>query len=788
MKILRVNSAGFEEGGAESGIVAIQPVLERLGHTVRTLASDARPDMPHFNEYTFRAPHGIFAKIMYTLNFSAYFALRSAIRDYNPDVIHLHTLGSASPLILFALRNVPTIATVHGPEGYTRDLLMWCMPKSDFINEEYDLKKLRLAGIFRYIYYRYINYPFFRIGFRNITHFVTISRYIQGLMKAQGVPSIYIPNGVKMLPYSPLVEGNISPRAVYAGRLEKFKGVEYLLRAVPTIVAAIPEFELTVAGTGRDAEELESLAKELHIEKHVHFLGHVGKAELFEMYKNASIVVVPSIWPENASRSGIESMSLGRPIIGTDVGGTSDWLIDGETGYLIPPKDSGAIAGAMIRAFSDTNALIRMSANARKKAEEYAIERHAEKIVEVYESVVVDTHSVTASESKTTTIMYVTDQLMDQGSAAYVHVSEICTNIQALGHKITLYAPTIGKREEVGSYGTQFISVTGKYLSAVYQPKLFIRLIRDIRTNRPDVLYVRKSQLLFVPAIISRLFSIPLILEINGLVEQDAKYVNPDLIARIFLRTKIFALIEIINVRTARHFVVVAEGLKAFLTDRYHIPENRISLIQNGVNTELFAPRDRVEMRRELGLPEAFTVGYVGSLHRWQGLRCIVAAAKVALEQKPDIHFCIAGGAGADGEYLESFIKKNDLTKNVHLISENDYIALSHFKSAIDIGLCYPLHIRAGLTSPMKIYEYLSSGCPVIASDISGMREEFGDIIMYAEAESAKSLAEKILELANDSEKRETLALNGRSFIEAGHSWRVVAEKILAIIAICVDL
>lgn len=788
MKILRVNSAGFEEGGAESGIVAIGPVLEKLGHEVRIVAGDARPDLPHFNQYTFRAPHGFLGKLAYTFNFSAYFALRKAILDFKPDIVHLHTLGSASPLILFALRGYPTVATVHGPEGYTRDLLMWCLPKSDFKKGEYEISDLRVVGKLRYFYYRYINYPIYRIGFQHVDRFVTISRYICRLMESQGVSSAYVPNGVQMLPYSPLTTESVaSHQIVYAGRLEKFKGVEYLLRALPKVIKTFPNTKITIAGTGRDSDELVALVDSLGIKDSVTFPGHVSKSELYKLYKGASLVVVPSIWPEVASRSGIEAMSVGLPIVGTDVGGTGDWLINGETGYLIPPKDVDAISNAIVHAFSNPEKLIEMSAKARAKAEDYAIERHADRIIKVYESVLENRGIAIVPAQKMMRMYYVTDQLMDHGSAAYVHVSEICAGIRSLGHSVTLYAPTVANIESEGERSTVYIPASGRFLSIAYQPKLFFRLRRDIKRLRPDILYVRKSQLLFVPAIISWWYTIPLILEVNGLVEQDAKHVDPNFISKLLLRTKIFAGIEILNVRRASHFVVVAEGFRQFLTNRFRIPDHTISTIQNGVNTTLFAPQDRVEMRHDLGIPEGFTVGYIGSLHRWQGLRCIVAAAKIVSEKRPDIRFCIVGGMGADGEYLSDYVQTNNLEQNVHLVSETDYVALSRYKAAIDIGLCYPLRIRAGLTSPMKIYEYLSSGCPVVASDIPGMREEFGDMLVYAKAECAESLSSEIITLANDEQKRITFGLQGRAYIEAGHSWQVVATKIVAICTTILD-
>ena len=99
-------------------------------------------------------------------------------------------------------------------------------------------------------------------------------------------------------------------------------------------------------------------------------------------------MVLPSVWPEAFGKVGIEVMSVGRPVIGTDVGGISEWLVDGKTGRLVPPRDSKAIAVTVNAIFSDHTIFQEMSINARKQAERFSIEAHAQAVVEVYSSLI----------------------------------------------------------------------------------------------------------------------------------------------------------------------------------------------------------------------------------------------------------------------------------------------------------------------------------------------------------------------------------------------------------------
>lgn len=388
MKILRIVSSGYEQGGVENGIVLTNKILRSHGHEVKTISSDLRPDMPHYSDYEFAhiPAQGISKIINGTFNFSAYRATKKVLRDFQPDVVLLHTLSQSTESILFLLKKYPTIYFIHGPEIFTKALLPWCLPKDAYKHGGFDLGDLTFYGKLRYYYFRYILGYLYKRGMRNVDQIVALSNYTLKFLRQEGFKAKYIPNGARLL--KPAVMQSGRPNILYVGRLEKFKGVDDLVSAMPLILKKIPAVKLTVIGEGSYQKELKKICKILDLEKYIEFLGHVDNKKLDANYKKCSIFVLPSTWPETFGKVGIEAMSVGRPVVATDVGGVRDWLRDGKNGYLVPPNNPEMLADKIINILSNKNIAFKFSKQAEKTAQEFSIESMAfniEKLIKKYD-------------------------------------------------------------------------------------------------------------------------------------------------------------------------------------------------------------------------------------------------------------------------------------------------------------------------------------------------------------------------------------------------------------------
>jgi len=142
---------------------------------------------------------------------------------------------------------------------------------------------------------------------------------------------------------------------LFVGQVIRGKGLDLLLAAAARLEG---EWRLDVVGDGRQLGESRDLAQRLGIQDRVHFAGWVPHRELGEWYRRASFTVVPSRWPEPFGMIGLESMSLGRPVVAFDSGGIRDWLSHEVSGLLVRHGDLQALTDALQRAISSP-ALVR---------------------------------------------------------------------------------------------------------------------------------------------------------------------------------------------------------------------------------------------------------------------------------------------------------------------------------------------------------------------------------------------------------------------------------------------
>jgi glycosyltransferase involved in cell wall biosynthesis len=181
----------------------------------------------------------------------------------------------------------------------------------------------------------------------------------------------------------------LRPEHLVVGMVANFnravKGVRYLIEAVPAIVGAVPEARFVLLGRGRQETELRQLAVRLGVGEHVIFAGYAERVE--EYYRLMDISVLTSL-SEGLSITLLESMSHGLPVVVTRVGGNPEVVVDGETGYLVPPKDTPVFVDRVVRLLKDDELRAQFGAAARRRVELcFSLDNVAERYLQAYEEV-----------------------------------------------------------------------------------------------------------------------------------------------------------------------------------------------------------------------------------------------------------------------------------------------------------------------------------------------------------------------------------------------------------------
>jgi glycosyltransferase involved in cell wall biosynthesis len=175
------------------------------------------------------------------------------------------------------------------------------------------------------------------------------------------------------------------PLVLFVGLLRYYKGLSFLIEAMPQIPG-----RLLVVGEGPQGQEWRELTRKLGLEDKVTFLGRVSDEDLVALYHACDVFVLPAIHrSESWGAVQVEAMACGKPVVCTELGtGTSFVNVHGQTGLVVPPRDSAALVQAVGTLLQDEPLRQQMGQRARERAEnEFAFTTMVQRLVDLYKGV-----------------------------------------------------------------------------------------------------------------------------------------------------------------------------------------------------------------------------------------------------------------------------------------------------------------------------------------------------------------------------------------------------------------
>lgn len=201
-----------------------------------------------------------------------------------------------------------------------------------------------------------------------------------------------IPNGIEFEKFYPVFDGESQdPLVLFVGRLEEAKGVEFIGEAMPTILSVFPKTKFMFIGDDYEFKKKKKLfsqyLKEMVNAENILILKSIPQEALLKYYHTCWLCVFPSLF-ESFSLVVLEAMACGKPVIASAVGGVLEIIDHGRTGILVPPRNSLAIANAVIELIKNKQLRIAIGNNSRMAVESnYDVSFVINKTLQFYEKI-----------------------------------------------------------------------------------------------------------------------------------------------------------------------------------------------------------------------------------------------------------------------------------------------------------------------------------------------------------------------------------------------------------------
>ncbi|RME48595.1 MAG: glycosyltransferase [Caldilineae bacterium] len=302
--------------------------------------------------------------------------LAQLVNDYRIEVVQTHLLEVLDFVALSLLRNT------------SAKVVLWTIHNVNFLPAApQKLLRARRAA-YRWLYRWLVKWA---------SGFVAVSDEVQRAILRQLGTSVEgkiftIANGVDIRRYSrpgdkialcrELNLPDTCRLAVTVGRLTEQKGHTHLIEAAADILARHPDTRFLFVGDGELREALQAQVKHAGLTEHIHFLGN--RPDVPDLLAAADLFILPSLW-EGLSVALLEAMAAGRPIVATAVSGSTQVMVDGATGLLVPPADSKSLARAVCTLLDAPERAVAMGQAARQRvALHYSAQKQAREHVALY--------------------------------------------------------------------------------------------------------------------------------------------------------------------------------------------------------------------------------------------------------------------------------------------------------------------------------------------------------------------------------------------------------------------
>ena len=362
---------------------------------------------------------------------------------------------------------------------------------------------------------------------------------------------------------------------------------------------------------------------------------------------------------------------------------------------------------------------------------------------------------------------------------ATVKIWDLAQNLSKLGHDVTLFLPKYRFDTRTSSVRIVEIPFCNLPFLRVLSFNLFliIYLVSHCYKARPDVVYTRRMGSI-VPGIYAKLINAIFFYEIN-----DDPY-RKDFCEGSLISFKIRKIIsewqDETNLKLCkRAFVITKEILNKILKRNPALQVEKFIELPSGANTDLFKPIPVRKCRACLNIDfKKKYIGFAGTLLKHQGVDILIDAARSILTKEPSSVFLIIGEGPMRKQWMNKATKEG-IGKSFIFTGQVDYEDMPIWIGAMDICIA-PFNNDTGLRSPVKIFDYMACGKPVVASRVEGTTDLFeqSEAIKLVVPGNAEILSKAIIDLLHNQDEADKMGKKGHAFIFENYDRKSIAKRI----------
>ena len=386
---------------------------------------------------------------------------------------------------------------------------------------------------------------------------------------------------------------------------------------------------------------------------------------------------------------------------------------------------------------------------------------------------------------------------------AAVHVRVLSEALQRAGHSVVLAAPSLNKDpweipQQVNAalmhlppspdvvqavLGlTEFNesievenSLPGELRRILYNQQLAAQLERRFRNYAPDFILERASLYATAGVHVARALDIPLIVELNAPLALEQSAYRATGLGKLAAQAECWALTR------ADAVFAVSDPLRDYVLSLGVAPE-RVQVLPNGVDTALFYPAPRnPELRARLNLSDGPVLGFIGGLRPWHGVQSLPLLVERLAPRYPNLRLVIAGEGPMRAELDDAF-RTRGIQEHVIFTGSLPHEEMSELIRQFDVALApYPVLDHVFYFSPLKLFEYMACGVPVVAAAVGQIADVVcdGDTGLLYPPGDLDALTAVCARLLADPALRQRLGEAAAAAVHAHYTWTGNATRIV---------